>query len=160
MAGNIEDKAKYALREYDVRRGSGCDWYVSGYDGVEHRLQSCVYDQWGANHPAKVVRILKEKVLEAGIKPKTHVPPPTPLEKYEGTVYEAEESKYEAGKAEFEKAVSDALDVKHMEGTNKMEVQDKAAGLDASKVGTLLHLPIVLVAIAIGVLVLWLGRTK
>ena len=159
MAGNISDKAKYALREYDVRRGGGCDWYVSGYDGVEHKLQSCVYDQWGANSPAKVVRVLKEQVLAAGIKPKSYVPPPTALEEYEGTLYK-NEVVYGAGKEEYEKAVSDALDVKHMEGTNIMNDQNKAAGLDKSKISTVAHLPIVLVAIAIGVLVLLLGRMK
>lgn len=91
MAGNIADKARYALREYDVRRGGGCDWYVKGYDGVEHKLRSCVYDQWGANSPSKVVRVLKEAVTAAGIRPKTWVAEVTPLEKYEGTLYDTPE---------------------------------------------------------------------
>ena len=43
---------------------------------------------------------------------------------------------------------------------DEMKDYDKAAGLDASKVSTIVHLPIVLIAIAIGVLVLWLGRVK
>ena len=42
----------------------------------------------------------------------------------------------------------------------EMEDYDKAAGMDTSKVSTIVHLPIVLIAIAIGVLVWWLGRVK
>jgi len=44
---------------------------------------------------------------------------------------------------------------------NEMENYDKAAGLDKSKIGTVKNLPIVLVAIAIGVLVYFLfGRQR
>lgn len=43
---------------------------------------------------------------------------------------------------------------------SQMKDYDKGAGLGASKVGTIAHLPIVLVAIAIGVLIYFLGRGK
>ena len=46
------------------------------------------------------------------------------------------------------------------EEIKEMREYNKAAGLDKSKIDTIAHLPIVLVAIAIGVLVLWLGRVK
>ena len=91
MAGNIADKARYAYRNYDIRRGGGCDWYVAGETGVEYKLKSCVYDKWGANSPAKVVRVLGEEIEKAGIKPKGYVEPTTMLEKYEGEMYEKEE---------------------------------------------------------------------
>ena len=87
MAGNIEDKAKYALREYDVRRGGGCDWHVTGYDGVARVFRSCVYEHGNANSPAKVVRVLVEAVEAAGIRPKSWVAPITPLEKFEGELH-------------------------------------------------------------------------
>ena len=150
MSGNIEDKCKYALHEYDVRRGGGCDWYVTGYDGVEHKLQSCVYDKWGANSPGCVVNTLVHEVRVAGIKPKSYVPPPTPLEEYEGTLYDL--GGVQEAKVAYEKAVIENLDVRKMEAVKEMENQDKAAGLGASKIRTVAHLPIVLVAIAIGVL--------
>lgn len=104
MSGNIEDKAKYALREYDVRRGGGCDWYVAGYDGLEHKFRSCVYEHGNANHPAKVVRVLKEVVLASGIRPKSWVAPVTPLEKFEGELYEDPEQ-YRKGKEDYEKVI-------------------------------------------------------
>ena len=40
----------------------------------------------------------------------------------------------------------------------EMRENDKAAGLGRSKIGSVAHLPIVLVAIAVGVLIYWLGR--
>jgi len=137
MSGNVEDKAKYALRGYDVVRGSGCDWYVTGAYGVEQRFTSCVYDRWGANSPSKVVRVLREAVLASSLRPKGYVEPPTSLEKFEGQLYDAHEPRdYKEAKEvyEVEKAV------------------EKAAGLDRSKVSTVKNLPIILVAIAIGVL--------
>jgi len=54
-------------------------------------------------------------------------------------------------KEEAEKAVSDLLNVSG-EGEKPMKAYDKAAGLDKSMVSTVKNLPIVLVAIAIGVL--------
>lgn len=104
MAGNIADKARWALREYDVRRGSGCDWYVKGYDGVEHKFRSCVYEHGSANSPSKVVRVLKEAVLAAGIRPKSWVAPITPLEKFEGELYENPEQ-YRESKEDYEKVI-------------------------------------------------------
>jgi hypothetical protein len=152
MAGNIEDKAKYALREYDVRRGGGCDWYVSGVTGREEKFTSCVYDQWGANSPAKVVRVLKEKVLASGMQPKGYVVPPSPLEKFEGTIYDRPED-LRIGKEEYKmEAVSDVLNVKSEVGERAMETWNKAAGLDRAKIRTIAKAPIVLIAIAIGVL--------
>lgn len=45
-----------------------------------------------------------------------------------------------------------------LKGGKTPPIYDKAAGLDRSKVGTVKHLPVVLVAIFIGVLIYWLGR--
>jgi hypothetical protein len=152
MSGNIEDKAKYALREYDVRRGGGCDWYVSGVTGREEKFTSCVYDQWGANSPAKVVRVLKEKVLASGMQPKGYIVPPSPLEKFEGTIYK-EPTDYRIGKEEYKmEAVSNVLNVKSEGEEEPMESWDKAAGLDRAKIKSIAKAPIVLVMIAIGVL--------
>ena len=153
MAGNIADKARWALSKYNVRRGGGCDWYVSGADGVEQKFISCVYERGSPNSPAKVVRVLKEKVLASGLRPKGWVAPPTPLEKYEGTLYE-NVSDYRIGKEEYKmgKAVDSALDIKSVIGEKPMEIQNKAAGLDRAKIKTIAKAPIVLVMIAIGVL--------
>jgi len=137
MAGNIADKARYALPEYDVRRGGGCDWYVKGAYGLEQKFTSCVYERGSANSPAKVVRVLREAVLASDLRPKGYVKPATPLETFEGQLYDAHEPRdYKEAKEvyEVEKAV------------------EKAAGLDRSKIRTIKNLPIVLVAIAIGVL--------
>lgn len=108
MAGNIADKARYALREYDVRRGSGCDWYVAGYDGVEHKFRSCVYEHGNANSPSKVVRVLKEAVFASGIRPKSWVAPITPLEKFEGELHDTTEEYVEA-KEEYAEAIKAPL---------------------------------------------------
>jgi len=137
MSGNVADKARYALREYDVRRGGGCDWYVKGAYGIEQKFTSCVYEHGMANSPAKVVRVLKEAVLASSLRPKGYVEPPTSLEKFEGQLYDTHEPRdYQEAKEvyEVEKAV------------------EKAAGLDRSKISTVKNLPIILVAIAIGVL--------
>lgn len=107
MAGNIEDKAKYALREYDVRRGGGCDWFVKGYDGVEYKLRSCVYEHGNANSPAKVVRVLVEAVSKAKIMPKTYVEPVTPLEKFEGELHDTPKE-YVESKKEYKDALKDS----------------------------------------------------
>jgi hypothetical protein len=153
MAGNMEDKAKYALWGYDVRRGGGCDWYVSGVTGREEKFTSCVYDQWGANQPAKVVRVLKEKVLASGMQPKGYVVPPSPLEKFEGTLYDRPDD-LRIGKEEYKmgEAVDRTLDVKSVTGEKPMEMQNKAAGLDRAKIKSIAKAPIVLIAIAIGVI--------
>lgn len=133
MAGNIEDKAKYALREYDVERGGGCTWYVTGFDKVKHKFTSCVYENGRANHPAKVVRILKEQVILAGMKPKSYVPPATPLERYEGSIHK--EGTYEAAKEAYEVTKEDTGAIPEPIKTNS---------------------PLILVAIFIGVLGYWL----
>jgi hypothetical protein len=108
MAGNIADKARWALREYDVRRGGGCDWYVKGYDGVEHKFCSCVYEHGSANSPAKVVRVLVEAVHAAGIRPKSWVAPITSLEKFEGELHETPKD-YREAKEEYIEAVEASL---------------------------------------------------
>lgn len=153
MVGNIEDKAKYALKGYDVSRGGGCTWYVSGATGREEKFTSCVYDQWGANSPAKVVRVLKEKVLASGMQPNGYVVPPSPLEKFEGTLYERPED-LRIGKEEYKmgEAVDRTLDVKSEVGEKSMHPWNRAAGLDRAKIKTISKAPIVLVMIAIGVI--------
>jgi hypothetical protein len=153
MAGNIEDKAKYALKDYEVRRGGGCTWYVSGVTGREEKFTSCLYDQWGANSPAKVVRVLKEKVLASGMQPKSYVAPPSPLEKFEGTLYDRPDD-LRIGKEEYKmgEAVDRTLDVKSGIGEKAMNMENKAAGLDRAKIKTIAKAPIVLVVIAIGVI--------
>jgi hypothetical protein len=53
---------------------------------------------------------------------------------------------------EAKEMVSDLLNVKSEVGERAMETQNKAAGFDAAKIKTIVKAPIVLVAIAIGVL--------
>ena len=143
MAGNIADKARYALQGYDVRRGSGCDWYVSGATGQEEKFISCVYDRWGANSPTKVGRILKEQALASGMQPKSYIAPPSPLEKFEGELH------------------TNPIDYREAKEVYEMEKGvEKAAGLDRAKIKTISKVPLILVAIAIGVLIYWLGMRK
>lgn len=143
MGGNIADKARYALRDYEVRRGAGCTWYVSGANGREEKFRSCVYEGGRANSPGKVVRVLKEQVLASGLVPKGVVVPPSPLEKFEGELY------------------TNPIDYREAKEVYEMEKGvEKAAGLDRSKIKTISKAPLILVAIAIGVLVYLLGMRK
>ena len=59
MAGNIEDYVKAAFMGREVRR-DGNEWLI---DGV--RYISPVYEDGRPNKPAKIIRVLQEKVAKA-----------------------------------------------------------------------------------------------
>ena len=59
MAGNIEDYVKAAFRDREVRR-DGNEWLINGI-----RYISPVYEGGQPNKPAKIIRVLREKVAKA-----------------------------------------------------------------------------------------------
>ena len=107
MAGNLEDKIKYGLREYDGyasiesggRAGTKQKWYYKGKLFMLERGSPGYYYK----KPHQILREFKELIdiafpYDSGAR---EAPPPTPLEKYEGTIY-VEPKHYEDAKREYE----------------------------------------------------------
>jgi hypothetical protein len=159
MSGNLEDKIKYSFRDYSgyatiesgERQGTKQIWI---YNGRRYLLERG-YPGYYYKKPHQIAAEFKTLVdrdfpYDRG----GRLPPePTPLENFEGTIYHNEEA-YIEGKEAFKnmKTVDRVLDVKSEVGEKEMNSWNKAAGLDRSKIRTVARIPIVLVAIAIGVL--------